>query len=312
MSVGPVVGSKVTIDEGFEYEVTNILEGGMGRILFLRKLSSADAFDFFHRSELAAKTFKDGQFSERCRAILERELNVWLSLDCQNIATLLRVSHVNHALFAIMPLYQCSVRQMLDRLGRFSPSYAAHVLQDVLAGLDFAYRKFGIVHHDLKPDNILLDKRLLGEERYVVADWGMAGIQSSYCPEVPRREWLPASFVNTMSHCGTLPYMSPERLLGSPSDVAGDIYSIGMLFFEFLFGHLPYSNVSNADIEEQILDGECFRTAAQHLPRIRSDHVSSIILKCLNPNPASRYPDHRKLAADIRRLTQRRWWTFWK
>jgi len=118
----------------------------------------------------------------------------------------------------------------LKRLGRLDPPSALPLLRDLAAGLD-AVHEAGIVHRDLKSDNVFLVRGPGGVERAVVMDFGLARA----VPLVPIGQSSRRALV------GTTDYMAPEQVEGRRATRASDIYALGVVVFEMITGCLPFS-----------------------------------------------------------------------
>jgi len=311
----------IKIDNFHEYEVETIKEGGMGRVLILNRVSDGDEFldvlvedhsefydkQFFHiyRKKLAIKTFKYDNFVETNRDLFERELNIWIGLDCPNIAKLLKIIYIKRQLFALMPYYNSSLRDIMRQIGRHGIDDAKVVIINIVYGLYEVFKRYKIVHEDIKPENVLADFRK-DKFYFFVSDWGIANIQKSYCPDVPSRDHIPKSFVETMKGMGTLPYMSPERFLCYPSHITADIYSIGMIFFELLFGHLPFDYKSGKPLVSQIIDWDYFYIAEDLLRNNFDERVTKVISKSIHPDMTKRYADYKQLVLDVHNINIKR------
>src|SRR5690606_36624168 len=100
---------------------------------------------------------------------------------------------------------------------------ALHITREIALALDYAHRH-GVVHRDIKPDNILLRE----DGTPVLTDFGIA------------RAGTAARMTRTGAIVGTPHYMSPEQARGQPLDGRADLYSLGVLLHELLVGHVPY------------------------------------------------------------------------
>jgi len=309
-------GSKRIRIDYLEYEIEAIKEGGMGRVLILNRLSDkfadphidalvkyqpqiADEMSLVHRKKLAAKTFKDAVFVEKKKALFERELNLWINIDAPNVVKLLKIVSINEKLFALMPYYSGNLRDEINK-GPIGIDDAKIVIINVIRGLHETYKQYGIVHQDLKPENILIryEKDIA---HFFVSDWGIANLQKEYCPTLLSKEVV-NSYADTMTGMGTVPYMSPERFIEYSSNMTADVFSLGMIFFELLFGHLPYDLTSGNPLVTQIINQDYFRLAEYKLRKNYDDKITAVILKCIHPDMSKRYTDYGRLFTEIYKI----------
>lgn len=164
------------------------------------------------------------------------------------------------------------------------------LMEQVAAGLEHAHRS-GILHRDVKPANILVT----AEGQPMLLDFNLSS-------DVVAQS-LSRSIVG-----GTIPYLAPEQLeslqTGSAVSVTADIYSLGVILFEFLTGRLPFQPAQSASLSSLILDAKSRKSS--EIPRIRDFNprvtiaVQAIVSKCLQPNPANRYQSAAELGKDLR------------
>lgn len=155
----------------------------------------------------------------------------------------------------------------------------ARIVQASLEGLGHAH-EFGIVHRDIKPHNIMVERRARGRWRVKIMDFGIAHLDAN-ANMTMQNEQLTA----TGQAIGTPSYMSPEQIRGSGVSPLSDIYSMGCVIYYLFTRTTPFA-------------GTGFTVAASHLsdppPRIREripqlpDAVEALILKCLEKDPAKR------------------------
>jgi len=317
-----MIGQRIKIDSFYEYEITDIKEGGMGEVLVMSRVSNvdpllnaimvnpnmADRYSFVYQNRLAAKTFKNDQFVEKHKALFEREMNIWINIDCSNVAKLLKITFIEGKLFAIMPFYDKNLSELIDDKA-IEIDFALKCILEIIHGLWETNEKYGIVHMDLKPENILLNRHE-NQTSFYICDWGIANIQKEYCLNLASKDVALSSFVNTMSGMGTLPYMSPERLLGSSADITADIYSLGLIFYELLLFDLPFNLLSSQPLDEQILSYNYYHIAEDILRNEVEAKICDVILKCIHPDPRQRYSNYSKLAKSVDKLGKKNLFSF--
>lgn len=149
----------------------------------------------------------------------------------------------------------------------------------------------GILHRDLKPANL----RVTSDGRLKILDFGLATIQ--------RESLLSLNTTATLTEVavtGTIPYMSPEQLVGETVDERSDIYSAGITLFELATGCLPFRSDATLKLVDNILREVPPQPSALN-PKISAD-FERIILRCIEKSPDLRYQSAKDLASDLRRL----------
>jgi serine/threonine protein kinase len=178
-----------------------------------------------------------------------REARTVAGLSHPNIVRTEAIKEIGDRAVAIIMEYVegGTVRDRLREYGPLSAEDAETVLRDVANALGYAHRR-GIVHRDVKPENVFLDKRT---GRALLADFGIA----RRIEDDERITMLGASL-------GTPQYMSPEQIDGASVDGRTDIYSLGVLGWELLTGERPWAGES--------LYGVIYKQKHEDLPRITS------------------------------------------
>lgn len=187
---------------------------------------------------------------------------------------------------------------------RLPPEQRAKLVAEVCDAVHHAHQK-GVIHRDLKPNNILVAENPGGSPRPWIIDFGIARLTDGD----------PARTV-AGRHPGTPAYMSPEQILGDPAgiDARTDIFSLGVILYELLAGGSPFRQpaarqreaVSPSRLSRETEDGRAAEIAAERAlspaawRRAMRGDLGKIALKCLRENPAERYPSASALAADLR------------
>jgi serine/threonine-protein kinase len=180
-----------------------------------------------------------------------------------------------------------TLRRMLDeRQARLLPEVAALVALPLAEALATAHAR-GIVHRDVKPDNVMIEHS--GDRcRVVITDFGVAHITG----------------LETMTASGALvgspAYMSPEQARAHDVGPGADIWALGVLLYEMATGCLPFPGKDPFSVIAGIARGT-FRRPAQIAATV-GPRFEGMVLRCLQPNPAARYPSAGELATDLREL----------
>ena len=116
-----------------------------------------------------------------------------------------------------------TLKDLLEEKGRLSPYWAVHIACEIAAGLRHAHKR-NIIHCDIKPHNILITEHMMPK----IADFGIARMISSM------------TMVYTNSVIGSVHYLSPEQASGKQITAQSDIYSLGIVLYEMLTGHVPF------------------------------------------------------------------------
>lgn len=203
-----------------------------------------------------------------------REAVTGARLHHPNIVPIYFVGEAEHTPCFAMPLIGGeTLAARLRREGQLSPRAALGILQDVASALDYAHQA-GVVHRDVKPDNIMLE---LESGRAVLADFGIA-------KALAQDSWRTASGILV----GTPYYMSPEQAAGEREiGPASDVYSLAVVLFEMLAGEPPYGGLNAQVVLSQHVSGAVPDLGAQ-----RSDVPSTavrVVQQALAKDPADRF-----------------------
>src|SRR3989440_1656629 len=171
--------------------------------------------------------------------------------------------------------------------GPLSYAAVARMLEEVGRALDYAHTH-GVVHRDVKPDNILMELR---SGRALVSDFGIAHVSGGGTTD-------PRGVV------GTAEFMSPEQAVGGPVDARSDLYSLGVVGFFALSGRLPFDGPDAMTVlARHVTDPP--PPVASFVPGV-PDRLAEVIDRCLSKDPAARYPSGEAFAAAVAAALDRR------
>ena len=173
--------------------------------------------------------------------------------------------------------------QDLDESGRIA------LFLQVLDAVEYGHQQ-GVIHRDLKPDNILVD----ADGRVKIIDFGVARTQDPEAGGATMR-------TRGGEILGTLAYMSPEQVAGHAVDTRGDVYALGVVLYELLTGALPIDVRSTGFLVAARRIAEEAPRRPAHAGRQVPADLEAVLLTALAKEPARRYPAVGALAADLRR-----------
>jgi eukaryotic-like serine/threonine-protein kinase len=211
-----------------------------------------------------------------------REARTAAKLSHPNIVPVYRADEKDGVPFFVMR--HVDGESLADRLasgGPPPPSDAARLLEEVALALDYAHAR-GVIHRDVKPENILLER---GSNSAVVTDFGIARLL----------EAAPATATGQV--LGTVHYMSPEQVLGERVDGRSDVYSLGVVGFKTVTGQLPFDARSATAVLVEHVTKEPPKVLSVE-PRVPAQ-LAGIIDHCLAKDPASRYQTAGALASAL-------------
>jgi serine/threonine protein kinase len=317
----PLVGETIS-----HYRILGGIDtGGMGSVYRAEdiKLGRQVALKF-----LAEEFARDPAALSR----FEREARSASALEHPNICPIYEFGeHAGQPFLAMQLLEGHTLRELMSRNGQGRPPFALPELLSlavqIAEALDAAHRH-GIIHRDIKPANIFVTT----EGQAKILDFGLAKPARG---EVDQGESKPAAGDSTTAHepadfrgepsapqaflsrtgaaLGTTAYMSPEQARGGKLDARTDIFSFGLVLYEMATGHRAFEGAT-----EPILHDTIFRQAPVPVRRLNPTlpaGFETILRRCLERNPDTRYPTAAQLRADLevlrtkatRRLPYRRW-----
>jgi predicted Ser/Thr protein kinase len=216
------------------------------------------------------------------------------ALNHANILTVYEVGEINDAHFiATEYIDGQTIREAIEE-GNFTLGEVVEIATQLLNGLSAAHAA-GIVHRDVKPENVMRRK-----DGFVkILDFGIAKLVEDSPSDFSTRASRRTSRTEVGAVLGTIAYISPEQARGLPVDERTDIWSCGVVLYEMLSGGRPFAGATNADTIVTILE----RTPApifEVKPKVRTlATLQRIVEKALNKNVEDRYQTAAEMLADL-------------
>ena len=261
--------------------------GGMGAVYLAldTKLDRKVAIKLLHPEFNSDEHFKKRQL---------REAQAVAKLDHPNICSVYDVNEIDSFTFIVMQYIEGE--SLADKMDQepLGLSRALALVEQAAEGLSEAHAH-GIVHRDVKPQNMMITPR--GQLKLL--DFGLAKQVNPGDPvdsEAPTETLLsqPGLIV------GTMPYMSPEQVKGEPLEASSDIFSLGVTLYEMLAGKHPFKDQSAAVTMSRILLGEPIPTDQFHAQV--SPELEALLRKMLSKDRETRYQNAQEFLADLRQL----------
>ncbi|MDP9263134.1 MAG: serine/threonine protein kinase, partial [Acidobacteriota bacterium] len=263
-----------------DYEILDVLgSGGMGRVYKVRNTIT-------DRLEAMKVLLPDLQGHEAVAARFLREIKVLAALKHPNIAGLLTALTIDNQLVMVMEYVEGeSLSSRVDK-GAIPVQEALQYLDQVLDALNFAHHQH-VIHRDIKPANMMLTQ----DGTVKLMDFGIA-----------RSEAEPKKLTATGTTLGSLSYMSPEQVMGQPTDERSDLYSLGIAFYEMVTGTKPFQGDSDFSIMAAQIN-QVPTPPAQLQPGLPKS-VNDIILKSIAKAPEERFQSAEAFRYAVKRVSQ--------
>jgi serine/threonine-protein kinase len=274
-SVGMVLGERYRLRG-------SIGQGAMARIYLAEDLATAQpvAIKLLESASLRAPRARERFFQEARASALVGHPNIVKILDTG--------TRKDGVPFLVMEyLFGESMGDWLRREPRMEAGIALPILQQAASGLGAAHAA-GIVHRDVKPDNIFLVGQPGDPYAVKILDFGLAKVEAE------------SGFTAVGTTVGTIPYMAPEQVVGEKADSRTDIYGLGIVMYRAFVGHLPFSHSDDAIVlaYQLIASPPPPTRTIPNFPR----RLHAVITKALRKLPANRYPTMDTFVEDIERL----------
>jgi len=268
--------------------ITALRQATGNRYRVLRRLGSGGMADVFLAEQetlgrplvlkvMHAHLARDPEMRERFRREAEAASRLLHPLICVPFD----YGEVGEMVFLVMPyLGGGGLAELLQRDRNIAPDRVAEVVAQVAVALDYAHRH-GVVHRDVKPDNVLFDE----DGNAYLTDFGIATAQ------------FHARLTASGRAMGTPHYMAPEQAMGKTLDGRSDLYALGIVMYECIVGFPPF------DAADAFAVGyKQVHEAAVPIHEVDSKvpaALSAIVMKCLEKRPEDRYQTGTELAAAL-------------
>ena len=245
------------------------------------------AWDKIEKRTVAIKVLRpeyeqDAEFVRR----FSREAEAAAKMSHENIVNLLDVGKDNDMRYIVMEYVPGkTLKDLIRERGRIAPDTAVRMVIRILAAVDHAHKN-GIVHRDIKPQNILVDAK----GKVKVADFGIARLKTAQTTRVDDKQ---------NSALGSVHYFSPEQASGEVADEKSDLYSVGVVLYEMLTGQVPFDGDTAVSVALKHVSEEP-RSMRELNPAI-SRALDEVVMRALAKDGARRYQTAAEFAGDLRK-----------
>lgn len=272
MMIGAVLSGRYIVEE-------TVGTGGMAVVY--------RAWDRKRKRVVAIKVLRpefegDNEFVRR----FSREAEAASKVSHENIVNMYDVGIDGDTRYIVMEYVDGdTLKDMIREMGHLGPDAVVRMGIRILAAADHAHKN-GIVHRDIKPQNILVDR----EGKVKVADFGIARLKAQQTTRVADAN---------ASALGSVHYLSPEQASGEVADEKSDLYSVGVVLYEMLTGVLPFDGETAVSVALKHVSEEP-RSMRVHDPSI-SKALDEVVMRALRKDSAERYQTAAEMAMDLRK-----------
>ena len=260
---------------GRRYEIIQLLgQGGMGAVY---KAKDRELERFVALKVIRPELAVDPEILAR----FKQELVLARQVTHKNVIRIFDLGEADGIKFITMEFIEGQqLKSLITEKGRLSEDEIVHVMEQVCMALEAAHGE-GVVHRDLKPQNIMIDT----EGKVSVMDFGIA------------RSTEMGGMTRTGTLLGTPEYMSPEQVMGEQVDTRSDLFTFGVIFYQLLVGEVPYkADTVQAAIFKRIRERP--KPPIEVNPAVPK-MLSDITAKCLEMDPTARYQSASEILTDL-------------
>ena len=219
-----------------------------------------------------------------------REAEAASKVSHQNIVEMLDVGTDGDMRYIVMEYVDTTLKDLILKQGAIRPDTAIRMTIRILAAVDHAHRN-GIVHRDIKPQNILVDD----QGHVKVTDFGIARLKTAQTTHLEDGK--------KASALGSVHYLSPEQAKGEVADEKSDLYSVGVVLYEMLTGRVPFDGENPVSVIYKHVNEEPV-SMRQIRPGI-SKALDEVVTRALCKDSHKRYQSATEMAADLRKCISR-------
>jgi serine/threonine-protein kinase len=262
---------------GDRFEILGWLgAGGFGAVYKARDRQLNDV--------VALKTLRETADLEAALEGLKNELRIARRITHRNVLRTHDFGEADGVAFVSMEFVRgITVRELLDHARRPPVSVALRLGRQVAAGIEAAH-VLGVIHGDIKPENLIVDATGLLK----IMDFGIARMVRRTRPVEDGMVW------------GTPGYLAPEQLKGDPGDVRSDIYGCGAVLYELFAGRRPFLAANVYELSFRVMN-EDPPDLGQAAPELSGELVT-IVMRCLARDPAARFAGAGELRQALERV----------
>ncbi|BAK17472.1 serine/threonine protein kinase [Solibacillus silvestris StLB046] len=257
------------------YKILKLIGGGGMSNVYL-------AHDIILSRDVAIKILRyDLSNEEELHRRFQREALSATSLTNPNIVSIYDVGEDGDMHYIVMEYIKGkTLKQYIQEFSPLSAARSVHIMKQLTSAISHAHEN-GIIHRDIKPQNILMDE----EGNVKITDFGIATSLGA------------TSFTQTNSVIGTVHYLSPEQARGGVATMKSDIYALGIVFYELLTGELPFSGESAVSIALKHLQAET--PSVREFDASIPQSVENIVLKATAKDQNHRYSNAEEMEEDL-------------
>lgn len=260
---------------GGRYQISHQIGGGGMSVVYL-------AHDVILSRDVAIKILRyDFSNEEELHKRFQREALSATSLAHPNIVSVYDVGEDGEMHYIVMEYINGkTLKKYIQEYAPLSPARAVHIMKQLTSAIAHAHEN-GIVHRDIKPQNIMVDEN--GDVK--VTDFGIATSLNA------------TALTQTNSVLGTVHYLSPEQARGGIATTKSDLYSLGIVLYELLTGELPFSGESAVSIALKHLQSETPSVRAFDATIPQS--LENVVLKATTKDTLHRYRSAEEMEEDL-------------